>query len=80
MKTAIQNLYQKILSIPNIQDLPMSMILEITTEFNASLSEEKQNIINSVTHGNRIEFYDATETAGELYYTSTYTTNKETLK
>lgn len=44
------------------------------------LSEEKQQIINAVTHGNRMEFYDASETAGEQYYTSTFKANKETLK
>jgi len=42
--------------------------------------KNKQQIIDAVTHGNRMEFYDATETAGEQYYTSTFETNKETLK
>lgn len=33
---------------------------------------EKQNIINSVTYGNRMEFYDGTETSGEKYYNETF--------
>lgn len=40
------------------------------------LENEKQQIIEAVTHGNRMEFYDASETGGEQYYTSTFETNK----
>lgn len=36
------------------------------------LEKQKQQIINAVTYGNRMEFYDATETAGEQYYTETF--------
>ncbi len=33
---------------------------------------EKQQIIDAVTHGNRQEVYDATETIGQNYYNETY--------
>lgn len=31
------------------------------------LEKEKQQIIEAITYGNRMEFYDGTETAGEQY-------------
>lgn len=32
------------------------------------IETEKQQIIEAITYGNRMEFYDATETAGEQCY------------
>ena len=36
------------------------------------LEKEKQQIIDAVTHGNRMEFYDGSETAGMQYFNETY--------
>jgi len=41
------------------------------------LELEKQQIIDAVTFGNRMEFYDATEEAGEQYYLQIYKTNEK---
>jgi hypothetical protein len=76
-KTAIQQLIDFL-----EPDLKMHDFLQLPAYEKAKelLETEKQQITDALTHGNRMEFYDATETAGEQYYTSTFTTNKETLK
>ena len=76
MKTAIQNCADKILKIPTLSISDTAIIVNILAK---AMDEEKQNLINAVTHGNRMDFYDGSETAGEQYYTSTFETNKETL-
>lgn len=35
-------------------------------------SKEKHQIIEAVTYGNRMEFYDGTETSGEQYYNENF--------
>lgn len=59
MKTAIQELIDDILS---------GKITEVLSNQQHYLDKEKQQIIDAVTHGNRSEFYDGSETIGEQYY------------
>lgn len=73
MKTAIQNLYQNILDIPEVKNLPMDIIQKITEEFNFSHDEERMQIEAAFIHGNRLEFYDSTEQdACQKYYNETF--------
>ena len=36
------------------------------------LEEERQNLTDAVTYGNRQDFYDGTETLGDQYFNKTY--------
>lgn len=82
MKTALQTLYQNLIEIPEIKNMPIDFIRKITNEFSLSYDEERTQIEASFIHGNRLEFYDDTEEyACKKYYNDTFsTTNKETLK
>ena len=86
MKTACNELIERLVNLSNATyfngkksdcDIIDKIKDIVNNEF---VSKEKQQIIHAVTHGNRMDFYDATETAGEQYYTSTFETSKETLK
>jgi len=73
MKTAIQNLYQNLIDIPEVMNLPMDLIQKITSEFNDAHYEERVQIEVAFIHGNRLEFYDATEEeACQKYYNQTF--------
>lgn len=36
------------------------------------LEEERQNLMDAVTYGNRRDFYDGTETLGDQYFNENY--------
>lgn len=69
MKTAIEQLIEFL-------ELKHGDILyqfpNLLSNIDTFLETEKQQIIDAVTHGNRMEFYDASETAGEQYYDQTF--------
>jgi DNA-binding FadR family transcriptional regulator len=46
---------------------------EIIKCFEQAKEMEHKQIVDAVTHGNRQEVYDATETIGQNYYNETYT-------
>ena len=46
---------------------------EIIKCYEQAKEMHEQQIIDAVTHGNRQEVYDATETIGQNYYNETYT-------
>lgn len=69
MKTAIEQLVD-FLELEHSDILYQYPIL--LSNIDKHLETEKQQIIEAVTYGNRMEFYDATETAGEQYYETTF--------
>lgn len=71
MKTAIQNLYNEMISDPIFMDLPMDFIQSVTSKFYKALNEEKQQIIDAYETGIKNEY-----NGSDMYYTYTYTTNK----
>ena len=40
------------------------------------LQKEKEQIMNAVTYGNRMEFYDGSEMAGSQYYNETFNSHE----
>lgn len=44
----------------------------VQDKINFYLKKEEEQIETAVTYGNRMEFYDGSETAGKQYYKETY--------
>jgi len=69
--TSVEWLWEQIDNTLPYQNIKTSEV------FNGLLEQAKelhrQQIIDAVTHGNRQEVYDATETIGQNYYNETYT-------
>lgn len=73
MKTALQELMEEIEKMRDPKDqmetIPVDCVLDL---IESKLEKEKQQIIEAVTYGNRMEFYDASETSAEQYYNENF--------
>lgn len=77
MKTAMQIATNEVFDILELHDVDLIMVTKVLDVFMKHLETEKQQIIDAYIKG----YYELQGNVdSENYYTSTFTTNKETLK